>query len=66
MADIIDDAAVIADDFLARSIAAARQPVPAGVPGECEDCGDDSPRLVAGRCARCRDRIVKRRSGGIQ
>jgi hypothetical protein len=43
----------------ARANAAA---IPAGVPGECESCGDDSPRLVAGWCALCRD---GRRTGSI-
>lgn len=27
----------------------------AGVPGDCIECGEDSPRLVGGRCAYCRD-----------
>jgi hypothetical protein len=26
-----------------------------GQPGECDRCGDDMPRLVAGLCAPCRD-----------
>lgn len=26
-----------------------------GAPGACEDCETQSPRLVGGRCARCRD-----------
>lgn len=26
-----------------------------GEPGECSRCGDDSPRLVGGQCAPCRD-----------
>lgn len=55
MADQIDMAAEISDLFLARSIRAARQPVPVGVPGECETCFEDSSRLVGGRCAPCRD-----------
>jgi hypothetical protein len=55
MADEVDLATEIADAQLARSIAAARVAVPVGVPGECDDCGDDSPRLVHGRCAPCRD-----------
>lgn len=29
--------------------------LPAGMPGECIDCGYDSLRLVDGRCAACRD-----------
>lgn len=55
MSDDVDLATVIADRTLARQIAAARVPVPAGVPGECEGCGRDSKRLVGGRCAPCRD-----------
>lgn len=27
-----------------------------GVPGECEMCGEESPRLVGGACAPCRDK----------
>lgn len=61
MPDNIDMAVEMSDLFLARSIRAARQPVPVGVPGECETCFEDSPRLIAGRCARCRDRAQKRR-----
>lgn len=30
-----------------------------GVPGECYECGNESPRLVAGMCARCRDMEVR-------
>lgn len=29
--------------------------IPAGVAGECDECGELMPRLVAGRCAFCRD-----------
>lgn len=29
--------------------------IPVGEPGECKECGDNSPRLVGGRCAPCRD-----------
>lgn len=36
----------------ARRAAAA---IPQGTSGECDSCGEDSPRLVAGRCAPCRD-----------
>ncbi len=55
MADPADLANDTAQAYLDRSIAAARQPIPVGVPGECEDCGDDSPRLVHGLCAPCRE-----------
>jgi len=27
-----------------------------GEPGECQGCGEESPRLVQGNCARCRDK----------
>lgn len=33
----------------------ARQEIPAGEPGDCNQCGELMPRLVGGRCARCRD-----------
>lgn len=55
MADIADFANDIAQAHLDRNIAAARQPIPVGVPGECEECGGDSQRLVHGRCAPCRE-----------
>lgn len=29
--------------------------MPAGQPGECRLCGEQSPRLVGKACARCRD-----------
>ena len=58
MADAIDDANAMAalhlDQSLAASLAAAAA-IPAGVPGECSDCGGDSPRLVNGLCAPCRE-----------
>lgn len=55
MADVVDIAGEIEREHLARAIAAARVPVPVGVPGECDDCGEKSPRLVRGRCAPCRE-----------
>lgn len=55
MADAIDDANELAEQHLAHSLRAALVPVPAGEPGECEQCGEDSKRLVVGRCAPCRD-----------
>lgn len=60
MADAADMAQPLEEEHLARSLAAARAPVPAGEPGECESCGNDSPRLVRGRCARCRDEARRR------
>ncbi len=64
MADQADMAAVLERQHFERSLTAARQPVPIGVPGECEVCGDDSPRLVASRCAPCRDAAARRARGG--
>jgi len=64
VADNVDLAQHFADTLLASQIRAARQPVPAGLPGDCEDCGDASLRLVGGRCAPCREpkpRIPRRR-----
>ncbi len=55
MADVIDLAAEMQELHLEQSLRAARVIVPAGVPGECAECGEDMPRLVGGRCAPCRD-----------
>ena len=66
MADEMDFAAELEEEHLARSISAARQPVPVGEPGECEECGYDSKRLVKGRCAPCRDGRSAARWGTLQ
>jgi hypothetical protein len=55
VADPVDMANDVAQAALDRSIRSARAPIAIGVPGECEECGDDSPRLVMGRCAPCRE-----------
>ena len=60
MADLADLASDLTQAHLERSIRAARVPVPIGAPGECAECGDDSPRLVGGRCAPCRDGRTRR------
>jgi hypothetical protein len=31
----------------------------AGVPGDCQTCGEWSGRLVEGMCAPCRDRLLR-------
>ena len=59
MVDLIDAAQQLESEHLARSIRAALVPVPEGVPGECESCGEDMPRLVEGRCAPCRDGRIR-------
>lgn len=38
-------------DHVRRQAAA----IPIGEPGECENCGEEMPRLVGGHCAPCRD-----------
>ena len=55
MADQMDMAADITALHFDISLRAARQPIAVGVAGECETCGEDSKRLVGGRCAPCRD-----------
>ncbi|MGK6354713.1 conjugal transfer protein TraR [Sphingomonas sp. DT-207] len=55
MADLIDGANKSAEEHLARSLRAARAAIPPGVPGECEECGEDMLRLVDGRCGFCGD-----------
>lgn len=53
------DEADIANDYLERmqqqALSKPRPEMPKGEPGECDWCGEDSPRLVNGYCARCRD-----------
>jgi hypothetical protein len=50
-ADIVGDR-MLKDDAMIHSI---RYEIPLGVAGECSDCGEPRPRLIAGRCAFCRD-----------
>ncbi len=52
-----DDADLIAERELRTDVAihSLRYNIPKGRAGACEDCGEDSPRLIGGRCARCRD-----------
>ena len=55
MSDLIDDAQQLEAEHLVLSLAAARATIPAGQPGECDNCGDEFPRLVGGLCGFCRD-----------
>lgn len=55
MADVAGMANDVAQAALDRSIRAARAPIAIGVAGICGECGDDSLRLVMGRCAPCRE-----------
>ena len=59
MADEVDISQVRTEIFEASKIAEVRElaaRIPAGVPGECDLCGEWSGRLVKGVCAPCRDR----------
>lgn len=59
MTDQIDEANDLADRLARYGIEAQREAaaaIPTGVPGECDQCGEWSGRLVAGVCAPCRDR----------
>ena len=55
MADVADMANDVAQAALDRNIRAASAPIAIGAPGECRVCCEDSPRLVMGRCAPCRE-----------
>ena len=56
MADEADRAQAQEEWQREAMISSARSaPFVRGVPGECERCGDDMPRLVGGLCAPCRD-----------
>lgn len=55
MTDIVDVAADLADQHVARLVARVDPTIPAGVAGECEECGEIMPRLIGGRCGYCRD-----------
>lgn len=56
MADICDRAQPAIEAELERHLAAHRPaPMAVGQPGECDICGRQSPRLVGGACAPCRD-----------
>lgn len=55
MADEADRAQVQEEFLLQAAIRDAARPLAPGFPGDCERCGDPSPRLVGGICAPCRD-----------
>lgn len=54
------DKADIANDYYERwlneKLKLARTEIPKGEPGICDYCDEESPRLVDGVCARCRDK----------
>lgn len=56
MPDDLDLAQEREDIAREDAIRAASKPIPPGVPGECELCGEWSGRLINGVCAPCRDK----------
>lgn len=56
MADDIDRAQAREQADRESAIRAAAKPLPAGKPGPCDLCGEESMRLIEGACAPCRDR----------
>lgn len=54
MADEADIAQDYAERLIADGLARVNRTIPVGVPGECEYCGNDSPRLIGRACAPCR------------
>lgn len=56
MADEIEFAARLEQAHIETALALApRVTFEAWVPGICEECGDETPRLVEGKCAPCRE-----------
>jgi hypothetical protein len=55
VSDDADLAAELAEAAVAARLRAIDATIPAGAPGECDDCGEQMPRLVDGRCGFCRD-----------
>lgn len=56
--DVADEAGYIIDMLQQQREAEIRRQaaaIPVGAPGDCAECGGESPRLVHGICAPCRD-----------
>lgn len=59
MSDVIDKGCEREQMDTASAVDAARREaakMPVGYAGTCYSCGEDSPRLVKGACAPCRDK----------
>lgn len=57
--DVIDRGCEREQEDNAASIASARreaEKIKPGNPGTCYSCGEESPRLIKGACAHCRDK----------
>lgn len=60
--DLADEAGNIMEVESQRREAAVRhaaQSMPKGTPGDCDECGLESQRLVLGVCAPCRDFLAE-------
>ncbi len=55
MADPADIAALQTEVDISARLSRIDAAIPAGVAGECDECGDYFSRLVGGRCGFCRD-----------
>ena len=54
--DEVDRANQEVERSLAEALRKATKDIPPGKPGDCELCGEWSPRLVIGACPPCRDK----------
>lgn len=61
MADAADRAQQTTDLITNNQINNARADIAPGKPGECDDCGEWTGRLIEGICAPCRDMNELRR-----
>lgn len=59
MADDADRASALMqeDTEIRLELIKKQAAIPAGKPGTCHECVEESPRLVGGMCARCRDGV---------
>lgn len=57
--DDVDNANEFFQEAHSKNIATIRTQaakIPAGISGECYQCGEESKRLIKGACATCRDK----------
>ncbi|MES2180694.1 MAG: conjugal transfer protein TraR [Pseudomonadota bacterium] len=56
-ADISDERIEIARQWGLHQAQLKAASITVGMPGECDKCGEDRPRLVNGWCCFCRDKF---------
>ena len=59
--DMTTERQAAADEAAEAAIRRKAAAMPKGEPGDCDECGEPSQRLVEGICATCRDRIERAR-----